>query len=158
MKVGFVSLGCAKNQVNCEQMIWQTYQAGYDVALDCEDCDVAVVNTCGFLQEAKEEALGEIARLVEQKRDGGLKKLIVTGCMAQRFREELSTLCPEVDGFIGVSGYEDVAQVIGQALEGQHPALFGDIHAPVPETDRVVCTSDHWAWLRKRPRMEGITQ
>ncbi len=148
MKVGFVSLGCAKNQVNCEQMIWQTYQAGYDVALDCEDCDVAVVNTCGFLQEAKEEALGEIARLVEQKRDGGLKKLIVTGCMAQRFREELSTLCPEVDGFIGVSGYEDVAQVIGQALEGQHPALFGDIHAPVPETDRVVCTSDHWAWLR----------
>ncbi len=148
MKVGFVSLGCAKNQVNCEQMIWQTYQAGYDVALDCEDCDVTVVNTCGFLQEAKEEALGEIARLVEQKRDGGLKKLIVTGCMAQRFREELSTLCPEVDGFIGVSGYEDVAQVIGQALEGQHPALFGDIHAPVPETDRVVCTSDHWAWLR----------
>ncbi len=148
MKVGFISLGCAKNQVNCEQMIWQAYEAGYDVALDCEDCDVAVVNTCGFLQEAKEEALGEIARLVEQKRAGGLKKLIVTGCMAQRFREELSSLCPEVDGFIGVSGYEHVAQVIGQALEGQHPALFGDIHAPVPETDRVVCTSDHWAWLR----------
>ncbi len=148
MKVGFISLGCAKNQVNCEQMIWQAYEAGYDVALDCEDCDVAVVNTCGFLQEAKEEALGEIARLVEQKRAGGLKKLIVTGCMAQRFRAELSSLCPEVDGFIGVSGYEHVAQVIGQALEGQHPALFGDIHAPVPETDRVVCTSDHWAWLR----------
>ncbi len=148
MKVGFISLGCAKNQVNCEQMIWQAYEAGYDVALDCEDCDVAVVNTCGFLQEAKEEALGEIARLVEQKRAGGLKKLIVTGCMAQRFQAELSSLCPEVDGFIGVSGYEHVAQVIGQALEGQHPALFGDIHAPVPETDRVVCTSDHWAWLR----------
>ena len=148
MKVGFISLGCAKNQVNCEQMIWQAYEAGYDVALDCEDCDVAVVNTCGFLQEAKEEALGEMARLVEQKRAGGLKKLIVTGCMAQRFQAELSSLCPEVDGFIGVSGYEHVAQVIGQALEGQHPALFGDIHAPVPETDRVVCTSDHWAWLR----------
>lgn len=148
MKVGFLSLGCAKNQVNCEQMIWQTYQAGYDVALDCQDCDVAVVNTCGFLQEAKEEALEEIARLAEQKRSGGLKKLIVTGCMAQRFREELEVLCPEADGFVGVSGYEDIAQVIAQALEGQHPALFGDIHAPVPETDRVVCTSDHWAWLR----------
>lgn len=148
MKVGFLSLGCAKNQVNCEQMIWQTYQAGYDVALDCQDCDVAVVNTCGFLQEAKEEALEEIARLAEQKRSGGLKKLIVTGCMAQRFREELEALCPEADGFVGVSGYEDIAQVIAQALEGQHPALFGDIHAPVPETDRVVCTSDHWAWLR----------
>lgn len=148
MKVGFLSLGCAKNQVNCEQMIWRTYEAGYDVALDCQDCDVAVVNTCGFLQEAKEEALEEIAKLVEQKQAGGLKKLIVTGCMAQRWKDDLEELCPGADGFVGVSGYEDIAQVIGEALEGQRPALFGDIDAPVPETDRVVCTSDYWAWLR----------
>lgn len=148
MKVGFLSLGCAKNQVNCEQMIWQSYEAGYDVALDCQDCDVAVVNTCGFLQEAKEEALAEIAALAEQKRAGGLKKIIVTGCMAQRFREELHQLCPEADGFIGVSGYEDIPQVIAAALAGERPERFGDIDAPVPETDRVVCTSDYWAWLR----------
>ena len=148
MKVGFLSLGCAKNQVNCEQMIWQSYEAGYDVALDCTDCDVAVVNTCGFLQEAKEEALAEIAALAERKRAGGLKKILVTGCMAQRFREELHQLCPEADGFVGVSGYEDIAQVIAAALAGELPERFGDIDAPVPETDRVVCTSDHWAWLR----------
>lgn len=67
MKVGFISLGCAKNQVNCEQMIWQTYEAGYEVALGAAGCDVAVVNTCGFLQEAREEALAEIQKLVEQK-------------------------------------------------------------------------------------------
>ena len=74
MKVGFISLGCAKNQVNCEQMIWQTYEAGYEVALGAAGCDVAVVNTCGFLQEAREEALAEIQKLVEQKQAGQLQK------------------------------------------------------------------------------------
>lgn len=80
MKVGFISLGCAKNQVNCEQMIWQTYEAGYEVALGAAGCDVAVVNTCGFLQEAREEALAEIQKLVEQKQAGQLQKILVTGC------------------------------------------------------------------------------
>ena len=83
MKVGFISLGCAKNQVNCEQMIWQTYEAGHEVALGAEGCDVAVVNTCGFLQEARDEALSEIDKLAELKRQGRLGKIIVTGCMAQ---------------------------------------------------------------------------
>ena len=81
MKVGFISLGCAKNQVNCEQMIWQTYEAGYEVALGAAGCDVAVVNTCGFLQEAREEALAEIQKLVEQKQAGQLQKILVTGCI-----------------------------------------------------------------------------
>lgn len=75
-KVGFVSLGCAKNQVNCEQMIWKTYEAGYEVALGAEGCDVAVVNTCGFLKEARDEAMGEIDKLVRQKQAGNLKKII----------------------------------------------------------------------------------
>ena len=74
MKVGFISLGCAKNQVNCEQMIWQTYEAGYEVALGAAGCDVAVVNTCGFLQEAREEALAEIQKLVEQNRTVSCKR------------------------------------------------------------------------------------
>ena len=148
MKVGFISLGCAKNQVNCEQMIWQTYQAGHEVALGADGCDVAVVNTCGFLQEAREEALGEIAALVQEKQDGRLQKIIVTGCMAQWWKDQIAQRCPDVDGFVGVSGYEDIAQVIDQAMAGERPALFGDIDAPVPETDRVVCTSDYWAWLR----------
>ena len=148
MKVGFISLGCAKNQVNCEQMIWKTYEAGYEVALGAEDCDVAVVNTCGFLQEAREEALAEIDALAQAKAQGKLQKILVTGCMAQWWKDEIQARCPQADGFVGVSGYEDIAQVIAQALEDQHPAHFGDIDAPVPETDRVVCTSDYWAWLR----------
>ena len=147
-KVGFVSLGCAKNQVNCEQMIWKTYEAGYEVALGAEGCDVAVVNTCGFLKEARDEAMGEIDKLVRQKQAGNLKKIIVTGCMAQWWHDQLAERCPGADGFVGVGSYQDIAKVIDEALEGQRPALFGDINAPVPETDRVVCTSDHWAWLR----------
>lgn len=148
MKVGFISLGCAKNQVNCEQMIWQTYEAGYEVALGAEDCDVTVVNTCGFLEEARQEALAEIDALAQAKADGRLQKILVTGCMAQWWKDQIQERCPQADGFVGVGGYEDIAQVIGQCLNGERPAHFGDIDAPVPETDRVVCTSDHWAWLR----------
>lgn len=148
MKIGFISLGCPKNQVNCEQMLWQTYEAGHEIALQAEDCDVAVVNTCGFLQEAKREALEEIARLAALKREGRLGKIIVTGCMTQRYKEELESLCPEADGFIGTGGYEHIGEVIRAVEEGKRPYLFGDIDAPVPETDRVVTTSEHWAYLR----------
>ena len=148
MKVGFISLGCAKNQVNCEQMIWQTWEAGHEVALGAEDCDVAVVNTCGFLREAREEALGEIARLAALKREGRLGRIVVTGCMAQWWKDRLEEVCPDADGFVGVGGYEDIASVVEAAARGERPARFGDIDAPVPETDRVVCTSDWWAWLR----------
>ena len=124
-KVVFVSLGCAKNQVNCEQMIWKTYEAGYEVALGAEGCDVAVVNTCGFLKEARDEAMGEIDKLVRQKQAGNLKKIIVTGCMAQWWHDQLAERCPEADGFVGVGSYQDIAKVIDEALEGQRPALFG---------------------------------
>lgn len=148
MKVGFISLGCAKNQVNCEQMIWQTYEAGHEVALGAEDCDVAVVNTCGFLQEARDEAMAEVLRLAERKREGRLGRIVVTGCMAQWWKDRLDEAFPDADGFVGVGGYEDIARVIEAAANDERPTLFGDIDAPVPETDRVVCTSDHWAWLR----------
>ena len=148
MKVGFISLGCAKNQVNCEQMIWQTYEAGHEVALGAEDCDAVVVNTCGFLQEARDEAMGEIEKLAELKRAGQIQKIIVTGCMAQWKKDEMEELCPDADAFIGVGGYENIGQVLEQLEKGEKATLFGDIDAPVPEVDRVVCTSDYWAWLR----------
>ena len=148
MKVGFISLGCAKNQVNCEQMIWQTYEAGHEVALGAEDCDAVVVNTCGFLQEARDEAMGEIEKLAERKRAGQIQKIIVTGCMAQWKKDEMEELCPDADAFIGVGGYENIGQVLEQLEKGDKATLFGDIDAPVPEVDRVVCTSDYWAWLR----------
>ncbi len=148
MKVGFISLGCAKNQVNCEQMLWQTYAAGHEIALEAEDCDLAVVNTCGFLQEAKEEALEEIRRLGQLKAQGRLGKILVAGCMAQRYQDELRALCPEADGFLGVSGYEKIPQLIEAMERGEQPAIFEDIDAPVPETNRVVIGEEFSAYLR----------
>lgn len=148
MKVGFISLGCAKNQVNCEQMLWQTYDAGHDIALEAEDCDIAVVNTCGFSQEAKQEALDEIAHLGKLKQEGRLGKIIVSGCMAQRYQAQLETLCPEADGFLGCGGYENIADVIEKVQQGLRPSLFGDIHAPIPETNRVIIGSEFSAYLR----------
>ena len=100
------------------------------------------------MQEAKQEALEEVARLGALKKEGKLGKSIVTGCMTQRYREELETLCPDADGFVGSNGYEDIAKVIAAVSEGERPYHFGDVDAPVPETDRVVATSDHWAYLR----------
>lgn len=148
MKVGFISLGCAKNHVNCEQMLWQVYEAGHEIALGSEDCDVVVVNTCGFLQEAKEEALAEIARLAEQKRAGKLKKILVSGCLAERYQEQIESLCPQADGFIGCGSYAEIAEAVETVMAGEKPFRFGDHNAPLPETDRVVTTSDFWAWLR----------
>ena len=86
MKVGFISLGCAKNQVNCEQMIWQTYEAGYEVALGAAGCDVAVVNTCGFLQEAREEALAEIQKLVVKLAEHGMAVVFISSEIEEMLR------------------------------------------------------------------------
>ncbi len=148
MKIGFISLGCGKNQVNCEQMLWQAYEAGHEIALEAEDCDVAVLNTCGFLQEAKREALEELSRLEALKEAGRLGKIIVAGCMAQRYRKDLNELCPGADGFLGCGGYEDVVKVAEEVYGGGFVSHFEDINAPVPETNRVVISSDHWAYLR----------
>lgn len=148
MRIGFISLGCPKNQVNCEQMMWQTYEAGHEIALQAEDCDMAVVNTCGFLQAAKQEALEEVARLAQLRREGRLQNIIVVGCMAERYQKELETLCPEADGFVGCGSYEKIAEVIEKVSAGEKPFLFEDNSKPIPETDRVVASSEHWAYLR----------
>ena len=106
--VSFISLGCAKNQVNCEQMMATVQAAGYTIQIQPEGADVVVVNTCGFLASACEEAIGNILEMAELKKAGKVKKILVTGCMAQWKKEEMKTLCPDADGFIGVGGYENI--------------------------------------------------
>ena len=96
--IHFISLGCAKNVVNCEQMMELCRQAGYTVAADPAGADVAVVNTCGFLQSACEEAIDNILEMAELKRAGQVQKILVTGCMAQRYKEDVLTELPDVDG------------------------------------------------------------
>ena len=151
MKVGFISLGCSKNQVNCEQMMWQTHAAGHELSLTAEDCDVAVINTCGFLQEACQEAMEEFGKLRALQEAGRLRHILVTGCMAQRYQEELDSRFPGAAGFVGVSGYEKIGEVLAELeAEGDHTPqrIFEDNGAPVPETNRVVIGSEYAAYLR----------
>lgn len=146
--IHFISLGCAKNVVNCEQMMELCRQAGYTVAADPAGADVAVVNTCGFLTSANEEAIEHILRMAELKQAGALKKILVTGCMTQRYQEEIPAELPEVDGILGTGSYKDIVPAIQAVMAGERPALFGDIDAAVDEFDRVLTTPPWYAYLR----------
>lgn len=111
-KVAFVSLGCAKNLVNTEQMMALCREAGYEVTGEPAGADVAVLNTCGFIESAKSEAIDNILELARLKDGGKLKKLLVAGCLTQRYREEIKEELPEVDGMLGTGSYTDVVSAV----------------------------------------------
>lgn len=146
--VAFVSLGCAKNLVNTEQMMALTADAGYQVTGDPGNADVAVVNTCGFIDSAKSEAIDVILNLAQQKGTGRLKKILVAGCMVQRHGVEVQTALPEVDGLLGCGSYEEITRAIEGALQGENPHLFGSINAPLQENRRILTTPSWLAYLR----------
>ena len=146
--VAFVSLGCAKNLVNTEQMMALCRDAGLTLASAPEGADVAVVNTCGFIDAAKEEAIDHILALGELKKRGRLKKILVTGCLAQRYKDEIRSSMPEVDGVLGTGSYGEIVSAVGEVLRGGTPRRFGSIHAPIEELDRVITTPPYTAYLR----------
>ena len=111
-RIGMVSLGCAKNQVNAEQMLFLLQQAGYEIAGNPEGCDLAIVNTCGFIDSAKQEAIDNILALGQLKEAGQLGKILVTGCLAQRYQEEIVKEMPEVDGILGTGSYYDIVAAV----------------------------------------------
>ena len=148
MRVGFISLGCAKNQVDCEQMMYRMREAGHEVLADPDGADLVVINTCGFIDAAKSEAIDHIIAMGELKRAGRIGKILVTGCLAQRYQEEILREMPEVDGVLGTGSYFDIASAARQVMEGQTVSEFGDIDAPVPETGRILTTPAHYAFLK----------
>ena len=148
MRVSFVSLGCAKNVVNCEQMMALCRDAGFELCETAEGCDVAVVNTCGFLSSANEEAIEHVLRLAELKSEGKLKKILVSGCMTERYRGEVMAELPEVDGILGTGSYKDIVDAVETVMAGGTVSRFDDINAPVDEFARVLSTPDHYAYLR----------
>ena len=148
MRVSFVSLGCAKNVVNCEQMMALCRDAGFELCDAPEGCDVAVVNTCGFLSSANEEAIEHVLRLAELKSEGKLKKILVTGCMTERYRGEVMAELPEVDGILGTGSYKDIVDAVETVTAGGCVSRFDDINAPVDEFSRVLSTPAHYAYLR----------
>lgn len=146
--ISFVSLGCAKNQVNCEQMMALCAAAGHALAGPEDPCDVCVINTCGFIDSAKEEAIAAILEAAGRKAAGQVGRILVTGCLSQRYRRELPEELPEVDGVLGTGSYGEIAAAVDEVMAGGSPRRFGDIHAPVEEGDRVLTTPPYTAYLR----------
>ena len=148
VKVAFISLGCAKNLVNTEQMMALCRDAGMTLADAPEGADAVVINTCGFIDSAKEEAIDNILAMGELKQRGLVKKILVTGCLSQRYKDEITESMPEVDGILGTGSYGEIVPAIREALAGEAPRRFGSIHAPIEELDRVVTTPPYTAYLR----------
>jgi len=147
-KVAFLSLGCAKNLVNTEQMMALCKAAGYTVTGEPEGADVAVLNTCGFIESAKSEAIDYILELARLKEEGTLKRLLVAGCLPQRYREEMKTELPEVDGMLGTGSYHDVVCAIEALMAGESPEHFGNIHSTYDDGERIVTTPPYTAFLK----------
>ena len=148
MKIGMVSLGCAKNTVNSEQMLWLLNEAGYEISGDLADVDIIIVNTCAFIESAKSEAIENILEFAELKKEGRLKKIIVAGCLPQRYREDIKAELPEVDAMVGCGSFGAIVEAVRAVEAGLKPEPFGDINSPCEETDRVVTSGDGWAYLK----------
>ena len=148
MRVGFISLGCAKNQVDCEQMMFRMREAGHEILADPDGADLVIVNTCGFIDAAKREAIDNILAMGRLKEEGRIKKILVTGCLAQRYQEEILQEMPEVDGVLGTGSYYDVVSAAKQVMEGRTVSEFGSIHTPLDGGGRILTTPAHYAWLK----------
>jgi len=147
-KVGIVSLGCAKNLVNTEQMMFLLNEAGYKVS-GTPSGDAVVVNTCGFIESAKMEAIETIIELGRAKEQGRISKIIVAGCLPERYKREIQAEMPEIDALIGVGSFDEIVSAVTEVLGStEKPVFFGDINGPVSETKRILTTSPVWAYLK----------
>ncbi len=147
-RIAFQSLGCAKNLVNTEQMMALCRDAGHAVTGDPVGADVAVLNTCGFIESAKSEAIDSILELAELKKAGKLKKLLVAGCLSQRYPDGIRAELPEVDGLLGTGSYTDVVSAVEELMAGVRPERFGDIHHTYEDGERMVTTPPWTAYLK----------
>ena len=146
--IGFISLGCAKNQVDCERMMYRVKDAGFDVTGGVDGCDVVVINTCGFIDSAKSEAIENILTMGALKADGRIGKILVTGCLSQRSQQQILEEMPEVDGVLGTGSYTEIVPAIEKLLVDETVTDFGDIDAPEVETGRIVTTPEHYAFIK----------
>lgn len=148
IKVCMVSLGCSKNLVDSERMLDKIRKHGYELVVEYGESDVAVVNTCGFIQSAKEEAIETILEIAKLKQEGTIKKIIVTGCLVERYKEELAEEFPEVDAVLGIGNQEDIIDVIDKVLHGQHVVTFDDKYRLQLTGNRIISTLPFFAYLK----------
>ena len=147
-KVGMVSLGCPKNQMDAELMLAKLRDAGWDITADSEDADVVVINTCGFIEDAKREAIETILEFARLKEEGRIRGLVVTGCLAQRYGEELCREMPECDAVLGLGANGDIVTAAEKALVGETMAAFPSLESWPLDGDRVLSTPPFYAYLR----------
>ena len=149
MKILFISLGCDKNLVDTEVMLGMLASRGYEMTNEEQEADIIVINTCCFIHDAKEESIQNILEMAEYKKNGSAKALIVTGCMAERYRQEILDEIPEVDEVLGTTAYDRILDAVDAALAGQHEVMTADLDAlPLPETKRLVTTGGYFAYLK----------
>ena len=147
-KVSMVSLGCPKNQVDAEQMLYLLKSAGYEITSEEANADVIIVNTCGFIESAKAEAIENILEAAKYKRDGKAKAVIVTGCLAERYRDDVTEEIPEVDVCVGIGANKDIADIVKSVLEGKSQNRYGEKSALNLNTKRILGGPPYTAYLK----------
>ncbi|MCC8110750.1 MAG: 30S ribosomal protein S12 methylthiotransferase RimO [Ruminococcus sp.] len=148
IKVGMVSLGCSKNLVDSERMLAKLKQHGYQLVTEPGEAEIAIVNTCGFIQSAKEEAIETILELVALKKEGTLKKIILTGCLTERYQQEAADLFEEADAVIGIGDNRDIVDILDHVLAGERVVRFGKKADAEMKGDRIVTTLPFFAYLK----------
>lgn len=146
--IALISLGCAKNLVNSEQMLYLLSEAGYALTPSPDGADAVIINTCGFIDAAKSEAIDTILEMAKLKNEGRLGKIIVTGCLTERYKDAVTEELPEVDAILGVGSFGDIVDAVNAVFEDKPVSIFSDNSAPVDEIPRVVSTGPAWAYLR----------
>ena len=149
MKILFVSLGCDKNLVDSEMMLGMISQRGFEITDDEDQAEIVVVNTCCFIKDAKQESIDTILQMGELRKTGKIKALIVTGCLAQRYQDEIQKEIPEVDEILGTTAFDKIVDAIEEVLKGSKRNRYEDINAkPIAGKKRMVTTGGHFAYLK----------
>lgn len=147
-KIAIMSLGCPKNQCDAELMLYKLREAGFELSEDVGRCDCAIVNTCGFIESAKSEAIEEIVELGRLKEEERIKAIVVTGCLAERYRDDILEEMPEVDAVVGIGANGSIADVCRRVLEGERLSLYGEKSEHPMEGGRIQSTPPFYAYLR----------
>jgi len=148
IRVGMVSLGCTKNQVDAERMLYSIREAGYQLVSDAALADIAVINTCGFIESAKQEAIDTILEFATLKKEGRIKKIVITGCLAERYREEVAELIPEADAVVGIGCNSDIVSILEKIMADERIQAFGDKENLALTGDRVQTTLSFSSYLK----------
>ena len=148
VKVGMISLGCSKNQVDAELLLAMLTEGGFEICADEEQCDVIIVNTCGFIEDAKRESIDNILDCCKRKEDGALRAVVVTGCLAERYREQVAAEIPEADVILGIGKNSDIVRAVQDALAGKKTIAFGEKDALSLEGSRILANDPYFAYLK----------